>query len=257
MHRKFVPIAAVVFTLVGLTRMASADVLFSTRGTGIDDLQNFSSTGDMHTAVLEDAVLAGGSGPFNLTGINIGYYNASNTSTTFDVSVSFWDNVDYTTNAPGTIMTGQIGTTKTFAGLVAPAGGAPGNFLTFGETGLLSIPGGINVPDNTVGIIVTFLNPGTQVISQVVEPMFHGPLIDVGSSDHRFGEDNLDSNGFMIGLEPPFQIESGDTLGGDVNSWGTGLFYANMYLELQGVPEPASLSLLALGGLVGLRRRRA
>ena len=51
-------------------------------------------------------------------------------------------------------------------------------------------------------------------------------------------------------------LDQGASSMGHTGPWGGDLMCFNMAFELMTVPEPATLSLLALGGLALLRRRR-
>jgi hypothetical protein len=224
--------AAAIVTL-GATRLASADVLWSNTSGNLEAIDIFSS--EIQAPLLEDGILAG-EGPFTLTGIRLGYDNTGLVPVNADVLISFWDTVDYNGPLASPVASGPVGSAHRFNFIASPGAG---------DTGVLSIPGGLLFPDNSFGVIVNFVAPDTTTPLSSINHLFKDIPVTVGSSDGLFGYDfNLD--GLIVGDE--------------VFQWQDGPFpHANLFMEIQGtaVPEPGSAMLATLGGLILLRRRRA
>jgi hypothetical protein len=225
-------IAAALVSLGGAS-LASADVLWSNTGSGVEGIDVFSSA--IQSPLIEDGFFAD-SGAHNITGIKLGYDNTAITPLNADVLITFFDTVDYSIvdNAP--IASGQIGSTLRFNFVAAPGAG---------ETSLLDLTG-LVIPDNNFGVIVNFVSPNTNIPMAQINHLFKDVPMTIGGSDNFFGYD-FDLNAVIDGTE--------------VFQWQDGPFaHANLYMEIQGsaaVPEPATAGLAALGGLGLLRRRRA
>jgi hypothetical protein len=227
--------AAAVVTL-GAAQLASADVLWSNTSGNLEAVEVFSSP--IQSSLIEDGSFAGDPGPFNVTGIRLGYDNTSLVPVNADVLVSFWDTVNYDVlPLTSPLASGQIGSTFRFNFLAG---------LGAGDTGLLGLPGGpLLFPDNNFGVMVTFVAPNTNIPLAEINHLFKDIPLTIGSSDGLFGYD--------------FDLSGGIT-GDEVFQWQDGPFpHANLFMEIEGaaVPEPGSAMLAALGGLSLLRRRRA
>jgi hypothetical protein len=221
---------------IGGANVASADVLWSNTGSGIEGIDVFSS--EIQSPLLEDGIFAGDPGPYNVTGIRLGYDNTGDLPVSSDVLVSFWDTVNYNIIDSTPIASSQIGTTFRFNFLAQPGAG---------DTGLLNLPGGpLLFPDSDFGVMVNFVAPNTSTAMAGINHLFKDVPVSVGTSDNFFAYD-WDFNGVVDGTE--------------VFQWQSGPFaHANLYMEIQGaaaVPEPGSAMLLAGAGLSLLRRRRA
>src|SRR5262245_20426721 len=205
--------------------IASADVLFSNRGGGVEAVDVFSS--QLEAPTLEDGVFAGALGPQSITGINIGYDNTGVTPVSMDVLVSFWDTVNYDVlPATSPVASGKVGPTYRFSVVAAPGAN---------ETGLMPLTGGpLLFPDNSFGVIVNFVAPSGNTPLAGINHLFKDIPLTIGSSDGLFAFD-ADLNGVIDGSEE--------------FTWKDGPFPdANMYLEIQGspvvIPEPASAMLV-------------
>ena len=248
MLRKFVPIAAALLSFAGALS-ASAGVVFSTRGSGINqsDMDNFvifTSTDPILGATVEDGTF-GGSGPFSVDTIRLGYYNDSAVPISIDALVTFYDTVNFSTSNTGSAVSSPIGSQYRLNFLAAPGKDGGGNFLTLNETGQMSLTGGaLSFPDSTFGIKIEFVNANTNTHNNTVVPIFHNVPVTVGSSNELFFAD-WDGDGTASGT--------------DWGNWrddGAGFPAANLYVELSNVPEPGTLAMTAIGAAAVLRRRR-
>jgi hypothetical protein len=248
MLRKFIPVAAALLSLAGAFS-ASAGVVFSTRGDGItqEDMDNFVifiSDVPILGATVEDGTF-GGSAPFSVDTIRLGYYNDSAVPISIDALVTFYDTVSFNTSNTGSAVTTPIGSQYRLNFQAAPGKDGLGNFLTLNETGLMPLTGGaLNFPDSTFGIKVEFVNANTNTHNNTVVPIFHNVPLTVGTSNELFFAD-WDGDGTVSGT--------------DWGSWrddGAGFPAANLYVELSVVPEPGTMALLAIGAAAVLQRRR-
>jgi hypothetical protein len=239
MQRRLVHVAGVVAAVgmatAGVASVASADVLFSNRGTGPNSPDVFSSA--INAPLVEDGSFTG-PGPFDVSAINIGYDNTGIDPLNVDVLVSFWDTIDYNVSPiTNPVNTAQIGGTYRFSILANP--GAD-------ETGWLTIPDGpLGFLDADWGVMVSFVQTGTDIASPDINHLFRDVPIGVGSSDELFGYD-FDNNTIIAGDE--------------LFTWqGDGFPPGNLYFEIQGsqaVPEPSAVFVAGMSALTLLRRRR-
>jgi hypothetical protein len=234
-YQQFLFIAAVAaWTIGSLTGVASADVLFSNRGSGVVSADVFSSA--INAPLLEDGQFDS-SGPLDVTGVNLGYDNTGNDPVDVDVLISFWDSVNYSPSLSNAVLNeNQIGTTYRFSFVANP--GAD-------ETGLLAIPSGpLTFPDSDWGVIVNFVSPGTSIPMSGINHLFRDVPVTVGTSDRLFAYDY-----------------DGDDMIDSTETWtweGDGYPAGNLFFSVEGssVPEPAATMLLTVTGLGLLRRRR-
>jgi hypothetical protein len=228
-------LVAAAIVSMGAANFASADIIWSNTGSGIEGVDVFSSS--LQSPLLEDGFFAGDPGPFSVTGIRLGYDNTGLGPVNADVLVSFWDTVNYDVDpATSPIASGQIGSTLRF-NFIAQTGA--------GDTGMLILPNELLFGDNSFGVIVNFVAPDTNTPMAELNHLFKDIPVTTGTSDGLFAYD-FDLNGTIDGTE--------------VFQWADGPFpNANLFMEIQGaaVPEPASAMLMPLGGLALLRRRRA
>jgi hypothetical protein len=250
-----VAIAVALLTFAALTPRTSADVLFSTRGSGpITDANHiFVSDPAIPGATLEDANLVG-IGPLSIGSVRLGYYNDSSAPVNLDALVTFFDTVDYNVAANAPIAASQIGSTYRI-NFTAEPGVILGFPYNWGETGLLSLPGGpLSLPDSSIGVMLRFVDANTNVTNATVLPTYHDvvtPPTMIGTSDDLFAAD-FNGDGLIVGEEVGtwFAPDDPDT------PFYDGLPPANLYIELNSTaPEPGSLAFLAIS-VAGMRRRR-
>lgn len=221
-----------------LTTAAQADVLWS----NVEDLSvtpdtfNYFTSGFPLPGVLEDGVIIG-TGPYYLTGLNVGFVNDGMFPGSFDLLVQFYDTVNY---ALANSAVDPIGSEMRFTvDYVVVNGGSA-------MTGLLSLPN-LYLPDNTFGVSVRPVQTGTNTIATNIALLFRDAPVGVGSSSEFFVIDDMPTDGIYSGLT-------------ELATWrddNAGFPAANLFATIEGtpVPEPASLGLLALGGLTLLSRR--
>lgn len=189
-------------------------------------------------ATLEDATFGVSGGPYDITGLNIGYNNFLEDTTNVDLLVQFFDTATYGGPGASPIPTNPIGSSFRF-NIDAIAGA--------GETGFLPISG-IQMPDNNLAIVAQFVNAGTNTQNGDVYFLYKDAPAIYGSSNNLFGVD-LNDNGTITSSE-------------NLTFEGGGYPAGNMYMSLQGnlavqAPEPASMAIVGLGvGATVLRRRK-
>lgn len=219
-------LTGIVFALV-LTAGAHGGIVYdSTAGLQMGDIYS--------TNVLDDCVLSGG-GPVTIQAMHFGFENVDAVSERVDAIISFWDSVNVAATNTEIVNTVLLGTFRHPLGLVAG-----GSVQT---TGLFNLPSAIGVADGSLGVQVFIVQEGTETQANYVYPLMTiGDAPVVGSTSDAYWSDT-DQDG------TPF-------LGWDKVGAGTPGAYANLYLQLSDVPEPATLSLLAFCGLGMLARRR-
>lgn len=118
--------------------------------------------------------------------------------------------------------------------------------------------GGINVTDQNSGFGGGVLATGNNVNSEIYLAQYNGStefLSGIASVANDTGvltgSDSISSGGFLpIGAPiSDISVEYSFVLSAEDNATGNGVF------AVQGIPEPATLALLALGGLAAFRRR--
>ncbi|RYG20159.1 PEP-CTERM sorting domain-containing protein, partial [bacterium] len=197
----------------------------------VGDDFNFAPVGTNPAATVDNLVL--------------GYYYNSNTIQDFDIQISIYKDMDLVTTDPTTHVLSNLAYTTTYR--VKAADIAVGA----NETQSIDVGGFfLGSVDNTAtsnhGIELKFLNAGTSDLSSSVTALFKGDMNPtVGeSADVYYRESN--GNGFLDG--------------GDARNFASSNLKANLYMrmngDIQAVPEPASMTALALGGLAMLRRRK-
>jgi hypothetical protein len=159
-----------------------------------------------------------------------------------------------------TTITGSLGASDTDMYLISiPAPGAgfeaktSGNSTTIDTQLFLFDPAGMGVVHNDD-------DPGGSLQSKITNMFVVAP----GNYLLAVSQYNRDpsSAGGLIWANSPFNVErtpDGPGAGSPVTSWGGSTSGGAYQIDLRGVefvPEPASLSLLALGGLALIRRRR-
>jgi hypothetical protein len=218
---------------------ACGDVLFRNTGTGFTDPHVFvgdltSVSGKPNVAIVEDGTFGATGGPFAITSVNVGVYNALDNTAPVDLLLQFYDTATYGTPASAPIPSNPIG--PQFRVPLAVFAGAD-------ESGTVLTPG-VVIPDNNFAVVARLVTTATNSDDQNFNFLFKDIPLDVGSSNDLFGAD-LNSDG---------------TITRDENlTWAGGGFPAgNLYLQVDGavVPEPGVMSLL-LGAAAILMSRRS
>lgn len=238
---------SVFFALLAATSAAHAVVLYdntdqsnvfytSSFASSADDFQ-FGSLGSTYNPDV------------TITQLEMGYRTTAATS--FDMVVSFYQNMDITTptnapNASTTNILSGLAKTYTFNFTTTAAGSFSTTLLDLSNYGGgFTLPAVSNFSQYNHGVQVAFYNPGTTVVNTNVRALFTGSQDPAtGYSYNTYGRD-ANANGVITADERA-------NFGDPVNA------RANFYMQIVGqpVPEPMSLAPVALGALAVLRRRK-
>jgi len=235
----------------------SEAVLYDNMPTGTETV--FSSGSSPRTGGADEALFNGVGA--TLTSMQFGYLVASNGPSAFDVRVRLWDDLEPT----GSTVSGvpqfvnlKKDFTLSFTGQTAGAFiTAPVTIPTGGAT-VTSNPATLGVPNVTdVYVQLDFYNPGTttHVAADGVTFIFDGSGVNVGRT---FADPALGGDGTAASEIYWRDVNNDQTISVDEARNFAAPNRANFVLHLEGtiVPEPATMSLLGLGSLGFLARRR-
>jgi hypothetical protein len=238
---------------------ASEAVLYDNTPAGAE--QVFTTTSAPRTGGADEALFSGAGGL--LTGLQFGYSVATGGPAAFDARVRFFDDINLTAGAGTPQFLNQVGQiTVPFTGQTA------GAFIT-NSISLTGQPGGgvavtanpvtIGVPNVTdVYVQIDFFQPGTTtpVANNLVTYLFDTTGVNAG---YTFASPQAGGTGAATEEVYWRDANGNGTIEGDEARGFAAPTRANFVLKLEGnvIPEPASLALAALTGLLTLRRRRA
>lgn len=188
----------------------------------------------------------------DVTQIQVARVNGS-VAGSFDIGFYLWDNVNTAAAANTSVNSGLL-TSVTFNRAVTAA-----NVNQAFLTNITFTPGSLLLTDANFGYQMVYSTPGSQVVNAANGTVNYTPNTIGGSAfliDKSVGGNGNSTNGFYSDADGDKFLESTEFFAfaapNDVKS--------NVYLQITGdlraIPEPASLSLIGLGGMTLLARRR-
>lgn len=175
-----------------------------------------------------------------LAGLNVGFAVTTGI-TAVDIRVSFWATTNWAATGTNPALSGLIGrATLGITGLPGTSGGF--------TTGLADVSGaGIVLPNGNVGVSFEFFTSGTTTFipANGATIIFQSGAPLVGTQVDGFIRDGATTG-----------TPSGVYNGQDWRNFGAPNNHAVAMMQLDVVPEPATMAALGLGTLALLRRRR-
>jgi hypothetical protein len=235
----------------------SEAVLYDNMPTGTETV--FSSGSSPRTGGADEALFNGPGA--NISSMQFGFLVASNGPSAFDVRIRLWDDLEPT----GSTVAGVpqfVNLVKDFT--VSFTGQTAGAFITTpitiptGGANVTANPITLGVPNVTdVYVQLDFYDPGTQnhVAADGVTYIFDGSGVNVGRT---FADPALGGDGTAATELYWRDVNNNQIISVDEARNFAAPNRANWTLHLEGtlIPEPATISLAALGSLGFLARRR-
>lgn len=191
--------------------------------------------------VLDDVTASGG-GPVIIQAMDFGVENWHPTqSWDVDAVVTFWDSINAAAGNYEEVRSGNLGSFRRHLGSIAAS--------TPLTTGMFTLDTPVTVADGSFGVEIAIYATGStsyvgDEINGSVYPMITGKQTPtVGSSSVAYWSD-VDWDSLITGFDKVTPSGGPDARDG-------------LYLQINAVPEPASLGLVCLGGFLLARRRRS